>query len=44
VALPNLPTERAGAKALLVGSKVLLFGGNDTLQSLSNIDMYFTVY
>lgn len=37
--LPNLNCERIGAKALLVGSKILLFGGHDTLQNISTIDM-----
>lgn len=27
-----------------MGTKILLFGGNDTLQSLSNVDMYDEMY
>lgn len=37
--MPNLPTERAGAKAISIGNKILLFGGCDTLQNVSTIDM-----
>jgi len=35
-----MPTERAGAKALLIGTKIYLFGGSDSLQMISAIDVY----
>ena len=38
--LPNLPNERAGARALLHDDKILLIGGKDTLQNINSIDMY----
>ena len=38
--MPNLPNERANGKAVMVGSKILLFGGQDTLQTITTIDMY----
>jgi N-acetylneuraminic acid mutarotase len=44
IKMPNLPCERMGAKALMIGTKVLLFGGHDTLQNISSIDMYSQFY
>ncbi len=35
-----MPTERTGAKAVLINNKILLFGGSDILQTVTNIDMY----
>lgn len=37
--MPNLPTERVSAKAVMIGTKIFLFGGHDTLQNLTTIDM-----
>lgn len=37
--MPNLPSERAAAKAIMVGTKIFLIGGHDTLQNISSIDM-----
>ena len=40
VQLPKMPSERMGAQAVLIKDKILLVGGCDSLQNVTNIDMY----
>lgn len=44
IELPNLANERANAKAIPIGDKIFIIGGCDTLQNISQIDMYSYYY